>query len=148
MVRLGRLNWGFRHVAKTDDIKDFVITEESSIAKGIRRVVAVTGHDANEVSRQGLDFERRLERIEQLQGKDKDAAMKPYLTELGQSGISLVKKNQLKAKFDKIQKEVDALAKAKLNADQKLVSAIVAWSVLRPAICHQDLPRRCDTHAW
>jgi alanyl-tRNA synthetase len=103
-----------------------VITEESSIAKGIRRVVAVTGHDANEVSRQGLDFERRLERIEQLQGKDKDAAMKPYLTELGQSGISLVKKNQLKAKFDKIQKEVDALAKAKLNADQKLVSAMIA----------------------
>ncbi|RSH95316.1 Alanine--tRNA ligase [Saitozyma podzolica] len=124
---------GGTHVAKTDDIKDFVITEESSIAKGIRRVVAVTGHDANEVSRQGLDFERRLERIEQLQGKDKDAAMKPYLTELGQSGISLVKKNQLKAKFDKIQKEVDALAKAKLNADQKLITdEIKAFFVENP----------------
>lgn len=66
-------------MAKTDDIKDFVITEESSIAKGIRRIVAVTGHDANEVSRKGLEFERRLDRIQGLSGKEKDAAMKPYL---------------------------------------------------------------------
>jgi alanyl-tRNA synthetase len=111
------------HVAKTDDIKDFVITEESSIAKGIRRVVAVTGHDAHEVSRQGADFERELERIEGLHGKDKEAAMKPFLTELGQSGISLVQKHRLKAKFEKIQAEVTALARAKQNADQKLVRA-------------------------
>lgn len=70
----------FSHVAKTDDIKDFVIIEESSIAKGIRRVVAVTGHEANEVSRKGLEFRRRLERMETLGGKEKEAAMKPYLT--------------------------------------------------------------------
>ncbi|ORY24753.1 tRNA synthetases class II (A)-domain-containing protein [Naematelia encephala] len=112
---------GGTHVAKTDDIKDFVITEESSIAKGIRRIVAVTGHEAHEVSRQAIDYERRLERIEGLQGKEKEAAMKPYLTELGQSGISLVKKQQLKEKFDKMQSEVAALVKAKTAADQKLV---------------------------
>lgn len=124
------------HVAKTDDIKDFVITEESSIAKGIRRVVAVTGHDAHEVSRKAVEYETKLERIEQLQGKEKDAAMKPYLIvsggwnrrvqaysqELGQSGISLVKKQQLRERFDKISAEVAAAAKAKLAADQKLVS--------------------------
>ncbi len=69
-----------RHVAKTDDIKDLVLTEESSIAKGIRRIVAVTGHEAHEVSRKAIDFERRLERVEGMQGKEKEAAMKPYLT--------------------------------------------------------------------
>ena len=68
-----------RHVAKTDVIKDLVITEESSIAKGIRRIVAVTGHEANDVSRKAVDFERRLDRIEGLEGKDKEAALKPYL---------------------------------------------------------------------
>lgn len=68
-----------RHVAKTDDIKDFVITEESSIAKGIRRIVAVTGHDAHEISRKAGEFEKKLEQIESLQGKEKEAAMKPYL---------------------------------------------------------------------
>ena len=69
-----------RHVAKTDDIKDFVVTEESSIAKGIRRIVAVTSNEAYDVSRKAIDFERRLERIEGMQGKDKEMAMKPYLT--------------------------------------------------------------------
>lgn len=69
-----------RHVQKTDSIKDLVITEESSIAKGIRRVVAVTGHEAHDISRQANEFERRLTRIEGLQGKEKDAEMKPYLT--------------------------------------------------------------------
>jgi hypothetical protein len=76
-----------RHVAKTDDIKDVVITEESSIAKGIRRVVAVTGHEAAEVSRKAIDFERRLTRIEGLDGKEKEAAMKTYLTVCRPRGI-------------------------------------------------------------
>ena len=115
---------GGTHVAKTDDIKDFVITEESSIAKGIRRVVAVTGHDAHEVSRKGLEFERKLDQIDGLQGKEKDAAMKPFLKDLGQSGISLVKKQQLKEKFEKIAAEVAAVAKAKTAADQKMVSCV------------------------
>jgi alanyl-tRNA synthetase len=68
------------HVQKTDSIKDLVITEESSIAKGIRRVVAVTGHEANDISRQANEIERRLTKIEGMQGKEKDAAMKPFLT--------------------------------------------------------------------
>lgn len=70
----------FSHVAKTDDIKDFVITEESSIAKGIRRVIAVTGQEAQEVSRAAAEFSKRLTWIESLQGKDKEAALKPFLT--------------------------------------------------------------------
>ena len=69
-----------RHVATTDVIKELVITEEGSVAKGIRRVVAVTGHDAYEVQRKGKEFDAKLETIRGLQGKDKEAAMKPFLT--------------------------------------------------------------------
>ena len=68
------------HVATTDVIKELVITEEGSVAKGIRRVVAVTGHDAYEVQRKGKEFDAKLETIRGLQGKDKEAAMKPFLT--------------------------------------------------------------------
>jgi alanyl-tRNA synthetase len=77
-------------VAKTDTIKDFVITEESSIAKGIRRVVAVTGHEAHEVSRKGAEFQKRLDAMQGLQGKEKEAAMKPFLTVCPVSLRSLV----------------------------------------------------------
>lgn len=67
-------------MAKTDEIKDFVITEESSIAKGIRRIVAVTGTEAHEAARGASEFAKRLDWIESLSGKEKDAALKPYLT--------------------------------------------------------------------
>lgn len=76
-----------RHVATTDVIKELVITEEGSVAKGIRRVVAVTGHDAYEVQRKGKEFDAKLDTIRGLQGKDKEAAMKPFLTV--RSGFSL-----------------------------------------------------------
>ncbi|ODN95758.1 alanine-tRNA ligase [Cryptococcus wingfieldii CBS 7118] len=116
---------GGTHVAKTDDIKDFVIVEESSIAKGIRRVVAVTGHDAHEVSRRAVEYERKLETIRGLQGKEKEAAMKPFLTELGQSGISLIKKSALKEQFEKMAGELAAAAKAKIAADSKIVTETI-----------------------
>jgi len=44
--------------------------------------------------------------------------------ELGQSNISLVKKNQLKEAFEKILGELQAVTKAKTAADQKMVSLL------------------------
>jgi hypothetical protein len=42
--------------------------------------VAVTGEEANECSRAASEFSRRLDWIESLQGKEKEQAMKPYLS--------------------------------------------------------------------
>jgi alanyl-tRNA synthetase len=53
-----------------------VITEESGIAKGIRRITAVTGHDAQEVIRTAEALKAKLEEAQQLNGKDKDDALK------------------------------------------------------------------------
>jgi alanyl-tRNA synthetase len=65
-----------RHVAKTGDIKDFVVTEESGIAKGIRRIIAVTGLDAQEVTRAARELSAKLDRAEKMDGKEKDTALK------------------------------------------------------------------------
>lgn len=67
-----------RHVAKTGDIKNFVIIEESGIAKGIRRIIAVTGHEAAEVSRQAKTLAADLEKIENTTGKGKDQMLKTF----------------------------------------------------------------------
>ena len=82
----------FRHVSKTGEIQDFVITEESGIAKGIRRIIAVTGQEANEAKRIAHSLATKLEHIDKSEGKAKDAALKAfnivrhcvrYLTTLG-----------------------------------------------------------------
>ena len=68
----------FRHVAKTGDIKDFVITEEVGIAKGIRRIVAVTGQEAQDISRSAHSLQEKLEVLEQSSGKVKDTGLKSF----------------------------------------------------------------------
>ncbi|PPQ74039.1 hypothetical protein CVT26_006942 [Gymnopilus dilepis] len=98
---------GGTHVAKTGDIKDFVITEESGIAKGIRRIVAVTGHEAHEVSRLAQILDEKLMQLELSKGKEKDAGLKAFSVELGQADISVLKKAQLKDRLASIRKAHD-----------------------------------------
>jgi alanyl-tRNA synthetase len=66
------------HVTRTGDIKDFVITEESGIAKGIRRITAVTGHEAEEVTRIANSLQARLDQVEAMSGKEKEAGLKAF----------------------------------------------------------------------
>jgi alanyl-tRNA synthetase len=66
----------YSHVAKTGDIKDFVIIEESGIAKGIRRITAVTGHEAQDVTRLAQALKARLDQLELLSGQEKDSGLK------------------------------------------------------------------------
>lgn len=68
----------FRHVAKTGDIKDFVITEEAGIAKGIRRIVAVTGQEAQDIRRLAQSLQEKLDVLEQSDGKIKDTGLKSF----------------------------------------------------------------------
>ncbi|EEB92753.1 hypothetical protein MPER_08693, partial [Moniliophthora perniciosa FA553] len=104
---------------KTGDIKHFVITEESGIAKGIRRITAVTGHEAQEVTRVARDLETRLNEADKLTGKDKDAQLKALSVELGQADISVLKKNELKDRLAVIRKAFDKQVKEKEAAAGK-----------------------------
>ncbi|KAG6889578.1 Alanine--tRNA ligase [Termitomyces sp. T32_za158] len=104
---------GGTHVAKTGDIKDFVITEESGIAKGIRRIVAVTGHEAHTVTQMAHELKEKLDAIEQLAGREKDTALKAFSVVLGQSDISVIKKSELKDRLGAVRKAFDKQVKEK-----------------------------------
>lgn len=127
---------GGTHVAKTGDIKDFVITEESGIAKGIRRVIAVTGHEAKEVSERATALEAEFAAIGKLEAKAKDAALKAFEATLNQADISVVRKDKLKTDLTAARKAVIDAVKAAEKAESvrlaKEVSDFFAANAEKP----------------
>ena len=126
-----------RHVAKTGDIKDFVITEEVGIAKGIRRIVAVTGQEAQDIGRLAQSLQERLDVLARSDRRTQDSGLKSFsvvravlvhrrleddstisfhfFQELGQADISTLKKNELKKQLEVIRKAHD-----KKNKDREI----------------------------
>ncbi|PLN80354.1 putative alanyl-tRNA synthetase [Aspergillus taichungensis] len=111
---------GGTHVQKTGDIKDLVIIEEAGIAKGIRRMIAVTGEDAHEVQRLAKDFEQRLNRLESMSpGPEKEQEAKQVQVELSRLTISAVHKSKLRERFAAINKQILDGQKAQQKLDSK-----------------------------
>lgn len=111
---------GGTHVQKTSDIKELVIIEESGIAKGIRRIVAVTGDEAYAVQRLAADFSAKIDLLEKHpNGPAKEADIKKTQVELNNLVISTLTKNALKERFAKIHKSMMDEAKGKQKAEVK-----------------------------
>ena len=64
------------HAPKTGQIKKFVILEESSIAKGIRRIMGVTGSEAGRAQKEAQAFEHRINALKNLSPSELEAALK------------------------------------------------------------------------
>ncbi|KAL9583765.1 MAG: hypothetical protein Q9203_004934, partial [Teloschistes exilis] len=119
---------GGTHVAKTGDIKDLVILEESGIAKGIRRIIAVTGSDAHAVQQVADEFAARVSRLEQMtHGPGKEAEVKSIQQDLNQLSISAISKSRFRDRVAKIIKQ--QLDEQK--AQQKLEGKKATETVLR-----------------
>lgn len=123
---------GGTHVQRTSDIKDLIILEESGIAKGIRRIIAVTGNDAHEVQRVGEAFDARLKRLEESQSSSqKDAEVRAIKLELPVLTLSAIRKSEFRKRFEKIEKaqldEQKALQKVETKkAVDALTNALTA----------------------
>lgn len=68
-----------RHVANTEEIKNFVIVSEGSVAKGIRRIVAVTDDHARAALRVADDFSTRLDGLSGLAARERGIRLKRYM---------------------------------------------------------------------
>lgn len=124
---------GGTHVQKTGDIKDLIILEESGIAKGIRRIIAVTGEDAHSVQRIADEFDVRLSRLENMtHGTEKDHEIKGIKADLPQLSISAIVKTKFRERFAKIERlqldEQKALQKAESKKALDVVTAYFANS--------------------
>lgn len=111
---------GGTHVQKTGDIKDLVILEEGGIAKGIRRIIAVTGEDAHAVQRTANEFSERLSRLEKmLHGQNKEQEVKNTQNDLNQLSISAITKSKFRDRLAKVIKQQVEEQKAQQKAESK-----------------------------
>ena len=118
---------GGTHVKRTSEIQQLTITEESGIAKGTRRIVAVSGDEAKEVARVADEASARLDRIEKITDQAvQDAELKAYGVELGRLDISVVRKDELKARFTMVRKALDTQLKARSAAEVKAAQEAVS----------------------
>ncbi|KAF2754107.1 alanyl-tRNA synthetase-like protein [Pseudovirgaria hyperparasitica] len=118
---------GGTHVDKTGDIKELVIKEEIGIAKGVRRIVAVTGQAAYDVQRLADEFATTLTALEKMPfGPDKERRAKATQKELDMLDISAVRKSEFRTRFAAVGKAILDEQKAAAKAELKRVLDIVA----------------------
>lgn len=117
---------GGTHVLQTGEIKNLVVIEESGIAKGIRRIVAVTGHEAHEVQQVSKEFDATLDAAALLPfGAAKEQKTKELGVALKKLSISVLDKQKLNDKFNKLDKSIKDNLKAKQKEESKKTLDVV-----------------------
>ncbi|KAJ2770918.1 Alanine--tRNA ligase, partial [Coemansia nantahalensis] len=109
---------GGTHVATTGEMKHFVITEEGSVARGIRRIVAVTGEEAMKAHLLHRSLAAELAQLRTLQGAQLDAEIKRLTKELDVAAIGVYEKYQLRT-------DLEAVRKAFIEADKAATALLV-----------------------
>lgn len=108
------------HVAKTGDIKHFALIEETAVAKGIRRIVAVTGEEAQEAKRLADSFSIRLDALSKLDFSPQlEEQIKVVSKDLDALQISAARKVEFRDVFNGIKKNFDDRDKARKASEIK-----------------------------
>jgi len=105
---------GGTHLRNTADADAFVIVEETAVAKGIRRITAVTKDLALQAIREGDEFERKVAELEEADietTEDLDKRAGGLRKDLDASNVSAVIKSDLRERLHLIQNKVFNLKK-------------------------------------
>ncbi|OMJ23467.1 Alanine-tRNA ligase [Smittium culicis] len=106
---------GGTHVKSTKEISDFIITEEASISKGIRRIVAVTGPESEQVLNSYNIAKQMVDKLSTLSGSQLESEIKVVGKFLDNVNAGVYNKHVLRTKFNQIRSdfiEADKAAKA------------------------------------
>jgi alanyl-tRNA synthetase len=117
---------GGTHVRNTTEIKDLVILEESGIAKGIRRIIAVTGQTAHDVQLEASQWASLATQLEALPyGPEKESRVKESAAALNRLSISALSKSALRERFAALTKSnLDEQKKAQKAENAKILGLV------------------------
>jgi len=107
---------GGTHVKSTGQIEAFAITGEEAVAKGIRRVVGISGLSASLATEVGRALVREAEQIRDAGGEDRAARLAAFLESTRESSLRLVERLRIRALCDEIQQKIRASDRAAASA--------------------------------
>lgn len=134
---------GGTHVQYAGHIGDFVISSEEAIAKGIRRIVALTGPEATKALKRNDVLENRLNEIKSALDTDKDGARSKELVkkiveltdEVSQAVIPYWKKEEIRNNLKTLKKNLDDKDRAaKAAVSVKVVDEIKNFVTENPGL--------------
>lgn len=150
---------GGTHVKRTGEIGRFRLVEESAVAKGIRRVVGVTGEKAAAAEQHAVEVMRLLAAASQADDADLPALLAEINAKLNQSEMPVVEKAHLRTDLSHLQERAKKAAKeaaktgaadASARADELLAGAAKAGGVTiiageLPGATADQLRAACDS---
>jgi alanyl-tRNA synthetase len=108
---------GGTHVRRTGDIREFVILSETAVAKGVRRIVAVTGEAAAEAARVEQDLFSRLK------SSLDDTSIRAITKDIEAASCSAIKKAELMKQLEEVR---HAALQAEKAAQADLAKRVIA----------------------
>uniref|UniRef100_A0A2R5LM37 Alanine--tRNA ligase n=1 Tax=Ornithodoros turicata TaxID=34597 RepID=A0A2R5LM37_9ACAR len=119
---------GGTHLKRAGHVGDFVIASEEAIAKGIRRIVALTGPEAAKALKKAEHFHSELEKLriickeatQPLQGKIIVKQIVELSEEISVSNISYWKKDELRTELKNLKKKLDDLDRTHKSQAQQM----------------------------
>ncbi|XP_074644189.1 alanine--tRNA ligase, cytoplasmic-like isoform X2 [Tubulanus polymorphus] len=117
---------GGTHLKRAGHLGNFVIVSEEAISKGVRRIVAVTGqeaekalHKADLLDKEYLQLETKIEtgiKTQQFTQKQLNKHIAELSDEVSQSSVPSWRKDEMRNKLKGLKKKLDDLDKAKKAA--------------------------------
>ena len=114
---------GGTHISNTAEAEAFVLVEETAVAKGIRRITAVTRDAAKDAIEEGLKFEAVVADLESLSAETEGLDKKAGATrkEVDEAFLSATLKAELRNRIENVQKKANEAKKAALAQRVNLV---------------------------
>lgn len=118
---------GGTHVTNTKEAKAFVLLQEEGIAKGIRRITAVTMVDAENAIKAGEEVSAKVKAAGELKGLELEDAIKKLTVDVNEATISAVLKSSLRDTLSTYGKAVVAWKKETAAAKSgEITSQLIA----------------------
>ncbi|MFW5652452.1 MAG: alanine--tRNA ligase [Planctomycetota bacterium] len=112
---------GGTHVGNTADLHAFVITHEEAVAKGVRRVIALTGDLAKKAMDEAAQLDQRISQLKSVPDERLAIEVAELVEEVDEAVLPLTEKQRLRDRISTFNAKVKELRKVESEAGRAAV---------------------------